>query len=84
MRADALVVGGTIHHRLERRRSLQAEGFRVTVEGSTLRGLTRLRKHAYAVCALDLTDVHYPRDLKRRYGAATRSSGTELRDVTGC
>jgi hypothetical protein len=82
VRADALVVGGSIHVRLERRRSLQAEGYRVTIEGSTLRGLSRLRKHPYALCALDLTEVPRAKEWKRKYGSATRSCGTELRDET--
>jgi hypothetical protein len=83
MSTDALVVGQSVHTRIEARRRLRAEGFHVTVEKSAQRGLARLARHRFAVCAIDLTDVPGARTWKRHYGQAARSSDTELRDLSG-
>lgn len=79
MSPHALVVGGTIHARLTRRERLRAEGFHVTLERSTHRGLQRLSQHPYAVCSLDLTDVQQPRAWQQRYRHASSVQGTQLR-----
>ena len=82
MKGDALVVGGSIHTRLAQREALPAEGFNVTLEGSTRRGLTRLGQHPFTLCTLDLSDTKQPRDWKRKYGAQTSVRGTQLRVLT--
>ena len=79
MSGDALVVGGTIHDRLAQRERLRAHGFRVTLERSAHRGLTRLEKHPFAYCSVDLTDVPRASARRRRYDWASSKSGTELR-----
>jgi hypothetical protein len=76
---DALVVGGCINDRLTHREALRAEGFRVTLERSALRGLTQLQRHRYLVCALDPSGASRPKTLTQHYARIAAARGTELR-----
>ena len=78
MSTDALVVGGTIHTRLERRKELRSQGYRVTVVGSPRQGLAHLSRHSFELCALDLTDVPRAREWRRDYRRTSSTRGTEL------
>lgn len=78
MSTDALVVGGSIHQRLERREELRRRGYRVTVVGSPRQGLAHLSRHSFEVCALDLTDVPRAREWRRQYTRTSATRGTEL------
>lgn len=80
--ADALVVGGDIHFRLSVRANLLREGYRVTLESSSRRGLALLRRHSFALCTLDITGEKRPREVQRNYQRLTEVAGTQLHLVT--
>lgn len=78
VRTDALVVGGSIHTRLQRRAELRKQGYHVTLVNSPHQGLTQLGRHTFGLCALDLTDVPGAREWRRRYEWTSEIRGTVL------
>ena len=76
---DALVIGGSIHHRLALREQLRAAGYWVTLESSVRRGLSRLAQHHFELCSIDLRDVPQAPTWRRRFVDTCESRGTRLR-----
>lgn len=81
-RADALVVGGSIHDRLALRSQLSEDGYRVTITRSVRGGLAQLTRHDFALCALDLSTEERPRQWRRQYKQATAARGIPLYEAT--
>ena len=77
-RSDALVVGGSIHDRLALRTSLRDRGYRVTVTRTVRSGLAQLRRHDFAVCAVDLSNEPRRREWRWQFQHASAARGTDL------